>query len=263
MPKPFESHRESKKQTNDLFAALGAQRAAPRSKPLRAPASAEAGYTARISRCSKGLETGTPPTRHVYRRHRREGAASSVRRGHRQCHGMRQLAGHASFIEVELSADGFLTVTDNGRGISGRSASRNFRRNPRLKSSCARPAFRGRKIRFPRSYETSGGLHGVGVSVVNALSSRLEVEVARSPKALSHGVRAAGHPKGKLEDLGKINNPPRYAYQSFKPDNGHLRRQGPPSSRQRPVQDGGAPRPICSAASRSAGAATPGPAEGH
>jgi topoisomerase-4 subunit B len=54
-------------------------------------------------------------------------------------------------------------------------------------------------------YETSGGLHGVGISVVNALSTRLEVEVARSQK-LHRMVFERGHPKGKLEDLGKINN---------------------------------------------------------
>jgi len=54
-------------------------------------------------------------------------------------------------------------------------------------------------------YETSGGLHGVGVSVVNALSARLEVEVARGQK-LYRMAFERGHPKGKLEDLGKINN---------------------------------------------------------
>ena len=54
-------------------------------------------------------------------------------------------------------------------------------------------------------YETSGGLHGVGVSVVNALSSRLEVEVARGQKLYGMSFER-GHPKGKLEDLGKVNN---------------------------------------------------------
>ena len=65
-------------------------------------------------------------------------------------------------------------------------------------------------------YETSGGLHGVGVSVVNALSSRLEVEVARSQK-LYRMTFERGHPKGKLEDLGKINNR-RGTSIRFKPD---------------------------------------------
>ncbi len=65
-------------------------------------------------------------------------------------------------------------------------------------------------------YETSGGLHGVGVSVVNALSSRLEVEVARGQK-LYRMAFERGHPKGKLEDLGKINNR-RGTRIRFKPD---------------------------------------------
>ena len=65
-------------------------------------------------------------------------------------------------------------------------------------------------------YETSGGLHGVGVSVVNALSSRCEVEVARSQK-LYRMAFERGHPKGKLEDLGKINNR-RGTRVRFKPD---------------------------------------------
>ena len=65
-------------------------------------------------------------------------------------------------------------------------------------------------------YETSGGLHGVGVSVVNALSSRLEVEVARSQKLYRMSFER-GNPKGKLEDLGKINNR-RGTRIRFKPD---------------------------------------------
>src|SRR5438046_1995863 len=65
-------------------------------------------------------------------------------------------------------------------------------------------------------YETSGGLHGVGVSVVNALSSRLEVEVARSQKLYRMSFER-GQPKGKLEDLGKISNR-RGTRIRFKPD---------------------------------------------
>jgi topoisomerase-4 subunit B len=65
-------------------------------------------------------------------------------------------------------------------------------------------------------YETSGGLHGVGVSVVNALSSRLEVEVAKGQR-LYRMAFERGHPKGKLEDLGKINNR-RGTTIRFKPD---------------------------------------------
>ena len=65
-------------------------------------------------------------------------------------------------------------------------------------------------------YETSGGLHGVGVSVVNALSSLLEVEVAREQKLYKMSFER-GHPKGKLQDLGKINNR-RGTRIRFKPD---------------------------------------------
>src|SRR5207302_8348453 len=54
-------------------------------------------------------------------------------------------------------------------------------------------------------YETSGGLHGVGVSVVNALSERLEVEVARG-QTLYRQVFERGHPKGKLKTLGRAPN---------------------------------------------------------
>jgi topoisomerase-4 subunit B len=65
-------------------------------------------------------------------------------------------------------------------------------------------------------YETSGGLHGVGVSVVNALSSRLEVEVAREQK-LYKMTFERGQPKGKIEDLGKVHNR-RGTRIRFKPD---------------------------------------------
>src|SRR5205823_10162778 len=54
-------------------------------------------------------------------------------------------------------------------------------------------------------YETSGGLHGVGVSVANALSERMEVEVARE-QTLHRMVFERGKPKGKLERLGRSPN---------------------------------------------------------
>ncbi len=112
------------------------------------------------------------------------------------------LAGHATFIGVELSADGFLTVTDNGRGIP-------IDPHPKFPKKSALEVIMctlhsGGKF-DSKVYETSGGLHGVGISVVNALSSRLEVEVARGQK-LHRMVFERGHPKGKLEDLGKVNN---------------------------------------------------------
>jgi len=123
------------------------------------------------------------------------------------------LAGHASLIEVELSTDGFLTVTDNGRGIP-------VDPHPKFPKKTALEVIMctlhsGGKF-DSKVYETSGGLHGVGVSVVNALSSRLEVEVARSQKLYKMSFER-GHPKGKLEDLGKVNNR-RGTTIRFKPD---------------------------------------------
>src|SRR3984893_13968995 len=89
------------------------------------------------------------------------------------------LAGHASFIEVEVAADGFLAVTDNGRGIPIDPHPKFPKKSALEVIMCTLHA--GGKFNS-KVYETSGGLHGVGVSVVNALSSRLEVEVARSQK---------------------------------------------------------------------------------
>ncbi|WP_298243501.1 DNA topoisomerase IV subunit B [uncultured Bradyrhizobium sp.] len=123
------------------------------------------------------------------------------------------LAGHATFIGVELSTDGFLTVTDNGRGIP-------IDPHPKFPKKSALEVIMctlhsGGKF-DSKVYETSGGLHGVGISVVNALSSRLEVEVARGQK-LHRMTFERGHPKGKLEDLGKVNNR-RGTRVRFKPD---------------------------------------------
>src|SRR6267143_628729 len=87
------------------------------------------------------------------------------------------LAGHATFIEVELSADGLVTVVDNGRGIPVDPHPKFPKKSALEVIMCTLHS--GGKF-DSKVYETSGGLHGVGVSVVNALSSRLEVEVARS-----------------------------------------------------------------------------------
>src|SRR6201747_2223887 len=123
------------------------------------------------------------------------------------------LAGHATFIEVHLGADGFLTVTDNGRGIP-------IDPHPKFPKKSALEVIMctlhsGGKF-DSKVYETSGGLHGVGVSVVNALSSLLEVEVAREQKLYKMSFER-GHPKGKLQELGKINNR-RGTRIRFKPD---------------------------------------------
>ncbi|MCA6107902.1 DNA topoisomerase IV subunit B [Bradyrhizobium cenepequi] len=123
------------------------------------------------------------------------------------------LAGHATFIEVELTADGFLTVTDNGRGIPVDPHPKFPKKSALEVIMCTLHS--GGKF-DSKVYETSGGLHGVGISVVNALSSRLEVEVARSQK-LHRMTFERGHPKGKLEDLGKVSNR-RGTRIRFKPD---------------------------------------------
>ncbi len=112
------------------------------------------------------------------------------------------VAGHASWIDVALEADGFLTVTDNGRGIP-------VDPHPKFKNKSALEVIMttlhaGGKFNST-VYSTSGGLHGVGVSVVNALSERLEVEVARGQQ-LYRQVFARGHSQGKLEKLGAIKN---------------------------------------------------------
>jgi topoisomerase-4 subunit B len=112
------------------------------------------------------------------------------------------VAGHASWIEVELQADGYLSVTDNGRGIP-------VDPHPRFKPKSALEVIMtmlhsGGKF-DSKVYTTSGGLHGVGVSVVNALSDRLEVEVARGQR-LYRQVYSRGKVASKLEDLGPVKN---------------------------------------------------------
>jgi topoisomerase IV subunit B len=123
------------------------------------------------------------------------------------------LAGHASFIEVELTDDGFLTVTDNGRGIPVDPHPKFPKKSALEVIMCTLHA--GGKF-DSKVYETSGGLHGVGVSVVNALSERLEVEVARGGQ-LFRQIYQRGKPKGGLEQLGRIANR-RGTKVRFKPD---------------------------------------------
>ena len=112
------------------------------------------------------------------------------------------VAGHASWIEVELTADGALMVMDNGRGIP-------VDPHPKFKKKSALEVIMttlhaGGKFNS-KVYSTSGGLHGVGVSVVNALSERLEVEVARNQQ-LYRQTYARGVAQSGLEKLGKIQN---------------------------------------------------------
>jgi topoisomerase-4 subunit B len=123
------------------------------------------------------------------------------------------LAGHADWIDVSLTADGFLTVTDNGRGIPVDPHPKFPKKSALEVIMCTLHA--GGKF-DSKVYETSGGLHGVGVSVVNALSERLEVEVARG-QTLYRQIYARGIPQTKLENLGRAPNR-RGTTVRFKPD---------------------------------------------
>lgn len=112
------------------------------------------------------------------------------------------VAGHANFIEVHLDADGFLTVSDNGRGIP-------VENHPQVPGKSTLEVIMtklhaGGKF-DGKAYETSGGLHGVGVSVVNALSDVMEVEVARNRKLYRQRF-SRGIPQGGLEELGDVHN---------------------------------------------------------
>ena len=123
------------------------------------------------------------------------------------------VAGHANRIEIRLDADGYLTVTDNGRGIP-------VDPHPKYPKKSALEVIMttlhsGGKF-SDKAYETAGGLHGVGISVVNALSEKVEVEVARDKK-LYRQVFARGLPKGKLERVGTAPNR-RGTSVRFKPD---------------------------------------------
>jgi topoisomerase-4 subunit B len=109
------------------------------------------------------------------------------------------VAGHASFIEVDMTADGFISVFDNGRGIP-------VDPHPKFKNKSALEVIlttlhAGGKF-SGESYETSGGLHGVGVSVTNALSETLEAEVARGG-VLYRQVYKRGVPQGPLKAIQK------------------------------------------------------------
>ncbi|HEX8578889.1 MAG TPA: DNA topoisomerase IV subunit B [Allosphingosinicella sp.] len=112
------------------------------------------------------------------------------------------VAGHANRIEVILEAGNLLTITDNGRGMP-------IDPHPKYPGKSALEVIltmlhSGGKF-SNKAYATSGGLHGVGVSVVNALSTRTIVEVARN-KELYRQAFARGEPFGPLEKVGPTQN---------------------------------------------------------
>src|SRR6202789_1378637 len=121
-------------------------------------------------------------------------------------------AGQASRIEIELEEGGVLSVRDNGRGIP-------VDPHPKFKNKSALEVIMttlhaGGKF-GGKVYDTSGGLHGVGASVVNALSEWMEVEVARDKRG--HKMRfERGKAVSKLKDIGAVNR--RGTLVSFRPD---------------------------------------------
>ncbi len=123
------------------------------------------------------------------------------------------VAGHASRIEVEVCADGAVAVTDNGRGIP-------VGEHPKYPGKSALEVIMttlhsGGKF-SNKAYETAGGLHGVGISVVNALSEQVEVEVARDRK-LYYQRFSRGTVETPLEFRGPTANR-RGTTVRFKPD---------------------------------------------
>ncbi|MEQ8898864.1 MAG: DNA topoisomerase IV subunit B [Roseovarius sp.] len=112
------------------------------------------------------------------------------------------VAGHASRIEVTLHEDHSVTITDNGRGMP-------VDEHPKFPGKSALEVIlctlhAGGKF-SGKAYQTSGGLHGVGASVVNALSDSMIVQVARN-KALYEQRFSRGKPQGKLEQIGQAPN---------------------------------------------------------
>jgi topoisomerase-4 subunit B len=112
------------------------------------------------------------------------------------------IAGHATRIEVHLGADGYLTVSDNGRGIP-------VEKHPKFPGRSTLEIVHtilhaGGKF-DSKAYETSGGLHGVGVSVVNALSDDMVVEVAREQQ-LYRIIFSRGKVVQDVENIGRVQN---------------------------------------------------------
>ncbi|MCK0128400.1 DNA topoisomerase IV subunit B [Erythrobacter sp. F6033] len=123
------------------------------------------------------------------------------------------VAGHANRIEMRLEEGNRLTISDNGRGIP-------VDEHPKFPGKSTLEVIlstlhSGGKF-SGKAYATSGGLHGVGVSVVNALSSDTRVEVARDKKLFAQEF-AKGQTLGKLQELGAAPNR-RGTQVSFTPD---------------------------------------------
>jgi topoisomerase-4 subunit B len=198
---------------SDLFADAPARRAPPKeARPKTASSTAEGNYTAADIEVLEGLEpvrrrpgmyiggTDEKALHHLFA----EVIDNSMDEA---------LAGHADWIEVKMTADGFLTVIDNGRGIPVDPHPKFPKKSALEVIMCTLHA--GGKF-DSKVYETSGGLHGVGVSVANALSERMEVEVARGGQLYGMAFER-GIPQGRLKEMGRTPNR-RGTLIRFKPD---------------------------------------------
>ncbi len=196
----------------DLFGNTARKQPAGGANGARGGTSGEAGYTAASIEVLEGLEpvrrrpgmyiggTDEPALHHLFAEVLDNSMDEAV-------------AGHATYIDVALEANGFLCVSDNGRGIP-------VEPHPKFPKKSALEVIMtmlhaGAKF-DSGAYQTSGGLHGVGVSVTNALSERLEVEVALGQK-LYRQIYERGVPKSKLEEIGRVANR-RGTRIRFKPD---------------------------------------------
>jgi DNA gyrase subunit B len=104
------------------------------------------------------------------------------------------MAGYCDRVEITLGADGWVTVRDEGRGIP---VDKHKKTGLSALETVMTVLHAGGKF-GGSSYKVSGGLHGVGASVVNALSERLEVEVRRDSRIYSQAY-VRGKPQGKLK----------------------------------------------------------------
>src|SRR5438270_1171515 len=198
MPKPLKSPAKNKP-ANDLFGATE-----PKGRALKlasAGSSAETGYTARDIEVLEGLE----PVR------KRPGmyiGGTDERAMHHLVAEVldnamdEAVSGHADTIHVELIAGNKVLIRDNGRGIP-------VDPHPKYKPKSALEIIlttlhSGGKFNS-KVYATSGGLHGVGVSVVNALSDELIVEVARDRQSWTQTF-SRGKPVSKLKSAGPAPN---------------------------------------------------------